>query len=129
MDPALAIAIDTCVTESTALVIKTIRKLNEVRVFKRKCAKLGNDAFTLTELLDKRRSAVDSLQSLQALKECLQRVSSFVESCAALNLVGVSMEVFVKRTYPSLRKELSALREMFLFESVVSMSIHVASHL
>jgi hypothetical protein len=120
MGPELALAIDTCVTESTALVITIVKKIHEVRVWKRRCKNLGSDALTLTELLDKRRSAIQSIASLRALKDCLEKVASFVEACATYNLVEVSIDVLLKRTYPSLRKELLALRELFLFESVVS---------
>lgn len=125
MEPALALAIDSCVNESSAIISSVIRKINEVRVFKRKCEKLRGDAETLTKLLERRKSAVDSLQTLQNLENCLQGVKNFVESCTSLNVVNVGFEVFVRRKYPALRKELHELREIFVFESVVSIDIRV----
>lgn len=119
MGPELALAIDTCATESSALVITIIKKVGEVRKFKSKCVKLGKDALVIQQLLGKNKSAIESLQTLADIQGCLYRIQSFVDSCTSYNVLNVTYEVFVKRTYTALRKEVYALREIFLFESVV----------
>ena len=126
MDPALALAINACVNENTAIINRIIQKIREVRMFKNKCATLGEHAQLLQALLRKHRSAVESFQTLTGFYACLERIEAFVSSCKSLSVLDVSLEVFVKRTYPALLKEISALKNIFLLESVVSLN-HIFS--
>jgi hypothetical protein len=116
----LALAIDTCATESSALVVAIVKKINEVRKFKSKCIKLGQDAQVLQNLLDKNRPAITSFRTLDDFGACLKRIKDFVDSCASRNILEVAFEVFIKRKYPALKKEVNYLRGIFVFESVVS---------
>lgn len=114
----MGFAIDACATESAALVITIIKKINEVRKFKSKCIKLGQDAQVLQNLLDKNRPAITSFQTLQDFEACLKRINEFVDSCASHSILDAALEVFIRRKYPALRKEVNGLRVIFLFESV-----------
>jgi hypothetical protein len=116
----LALAIDTCATESSALVVAIVKKINEVRKFKSKCIKLGQDAQVLQNLLNKSRPAITSFQTLEDFDACLKRIKDFVDSCASRSILNVAFEVFIKRKYPALKKEVNGLTAIFLFESVVS---------
>ncbi|KAI9776084.1 MAG: hypothetical protein M1839_000597 [Geoglossum umbratile] len=118
MDPALALAIDACVSENVAIISRIIQKIREVRAFKSKCATLGEHARLLQALFKKHRSAVESLQTLTDFQACLERIEAFASSCKSLSVLGVSLEVFVRRTYPALLREISALKNIFLLESV-----------
>ncbi|KAN0070870.1 hypothetical protein V8E54_011035 [Elaphomyces granulatus] len=118
MDPGLALAITACVDENTAIINRVIQKIREVRTFKTKCEALGKHARLLQTLLQKHSSAVESFQTLRDLQACLKRIEGFVSSCKLFSVLDVSLEVFVKRTYPALLKEISELKEIFLLESV-----------
>jgi hypothetical protein len=123
MDPGLALAITSCVTESASIVHRIIQKAREVRTFKAKCATLGEHAQFLRVLLNSHRSAVESLQTLVDFQTCLHRIEAFVSSCESFSVLDISLEVFVRRTYPALLKEISALKDTFVLESVVSANL------
>jgi hypothetical protein len=130
MGPELALAIDACVTESSALLVSLVKKVNEVRNFKKKCRKLQNHAKILVQLLDKNRSAVKSLQSLQEFDACLKRINGFVDTVSEFNWIDSTWEVFWKHTYRSLTKQIASVKEIFVLESVVRDPIaNVASSL
>ncbi|KAN0094155.1 kinase-like protein [Hyaloscypha variabilis] len=118
MDPVLNLAINACVSENVAIINRIIQKIKEVRTFKTKCAALGEHAQLLQALLKRHKSAVESFQTLTDFHACLERIEAFVSSCKSLSVLDVSLEVFVKRTYPALLKEISALKNTFLLESV-----------
>jgi len=122
MDLGLGLAIDACVNENTAIINRIIQKIKEVRTFKSKCAALGEHTRLLRALLVKHSSAVESFQTLRDFRACLEHIEEFVSSCKQFSVLDVSLEVFVKRTYPALLKEISELKEIFLFESVVSLN-------
>jgi 3-methyladenine DNA glycosylase AlkD len=119
MDPALDLAINACVNDTASIIAKLLKKLNEVRVFKRKCIKLGKEVAIVHQLLDSKRAAIRDLQTLQNFEACVKRVEDFVNKCKTWNVVDVSIEVFVRHGYPFLMKELYGLREVFIFDSVV----------
>jgi len=123
MGPELALAIETCATESTSIIISIISKINEVRKFKSKCTKLGKQAQVLAVLLKNNKTAVETFQTLEEFKACLRRIDDFVSSCKSMNVLDVSLEVFVKCTYPSLLKKVNALKDIFLLEAVVRQSV------
>ncbi len=120
MDPALAFAINSCINETASIIVKFVGKLNEIRVFKRKCERLGKEITVFHQLLDSKREAVKTLQTLREFEACVTRAEEFVNKCVLWNVVNISLEVFVRHEYPSLMKKLYGLREVFVLDSVVS---------
>jgi hypothetical protein len=120
MGPELALAIDACMTESSPMVISIVKKVNEVRKFKGKCVKLGREATVLLQLLEINKSAIKSIQTIQDFKACLNGINAFAEASKTFTWIDSTKEVFWKNTYHTLRKQIAALKEVFIFESVVS---------
>ncbi|KAF8854351.1 hypothetical protein BDZ45DRAFT_676994 [Acephala macrosclerotiorum] len=123
MDAPLGLAIESCVVETSSLIIALIKKINEVRVFKDKCIKLYKEVSLLHELLDRKRSAVGTLHTIHSFKSCIRKVENFVDSCRTWSISTVGLEVFVRHEYPSLLKELNALRDIFVFDSVTEILV------
>lgn len=119
MTPELALAIDACASDSAALIVKLIKKINEVRVFKRKCGQLGAEAKLLNKTLTKNKASIKDFETLERFSTCLDRIEKFVESCTSMGYTEISWEVFFKHEFRRLRKEALALRALFTFESVV----------
>jgi hypothetical protein len=123
MGPELALAIEACVIETSSLIVSLVKKINEVRLFKKKCSRLGREAVLLHQLLDSKRSAVRGLQTIHNFKFCIRKVEDFVDSCRTWSISTVGLEVFVRHEYSSLVTELNALRDVFIFDSVVGSQI------
>lgn len=120
MGPELALAIDACASESSMIIVSIIRKINEVNHLKGKCTELGREAQSILSILWKNKHAIQSLQTLQEFKACLDGVDAFVTSAKTFTWASSAKEVFWNRSYRSLRSRLAALREVFVLESVVS---------
>lgn len=119
MGPELALAIDGCVTESTALIVSLIKKVYQVRQLKKKCESLGKQAKILVHLLDKNRAAITSFQSLGQFTVCLNRIDTFVSAINQSSLFDRTVEVFWNHEYQSLTKCITSVKEIFVVESVV----------
>jgi hypothetical protein len=120
MPAELALAIDSCVTETTSLVVVIFKKIREVVKFKGKCKKLGKEATHLQFLLESHRDAIKDLQTLAEFRKCFADIEKFVESCTKRNAAQVMWEVLYTRDFPAIQKRISALKDVFLLESVVS---------
>lgn len=118
MGPELALAIDGCVTESTALIVSLIKKVYQVRQLKKKCESLGKQAKILVHLLDKNRAAITSFQSLGQFTVCLNRIDTFVSAINQSSLFDRTVEVFWNHEYQSLTKCITSVKEIFVVESV-----------
>jgi hypothetical protein len=121
MTPELALAVTATIDEGSSLLIKIGKKVNEARKFRRKCALVNADAKLLLKLLEKNQEAIDGLETLNAFKQCLADIRSFVASCASWSKVDVGLEVFVRHRFPALREKTRALIEKFTFEVEVSL--------
>jgi len=119
MGQELLLAVDSCITESSALVVAIIKKVVEITKFKKKCAKLGEEAQILLLLLANRKSAIQSLQTLEEFKGCINSINQFADTCKSYGVLNVSYEVLIRRKYSSLVRKVSALKEVFILESVV----------
>ena len=119
MPAELALAIDSCVTETTGLVVVISKKIGEAVKFKRKCKKLGKEAKHLQFLLEKRSDAIKDLQTVAEFYKCFADIEKFVESCTKRSTAQVVWEVLYTRDFPAIRKRISALKDVFLLESVV----------
>jgi hypothetical protein len=120
MTPELVLAITATVDEGSSLLIKISKRVNEARKFRSKCALVNADAKLLLKLLEKNKEAVDGLETLDAFKQCLADIESFVTSCASWSKIDVGLEVFIHRRFPALREKTRALIEKFTFEVEVS---------
>lgn len=120
MGPELFFAINQTVIETTALILKLAKKVQEVRHFKTKCEILVADVRTLNELLQRRNNAVKSMTTVTAMQGCFKRIEEFVNTCSSFNFIQTSWQVFVMRQYPALCNEISNLKGTFLIEGVVS---------
>jgi hypothetical protein len=129
MTPELALAITTTVDEGSSLLIKIGKKVNEARKFRRKCALVNADAELLLKLLAKNQEVIDDLGTLDAFKQCLADIESFVTSCASWSKVDVGLEVFIHHRFPALREKTRALLEKFTFEVEVSFYIKKVPYL
>jgi hypothetical protein len=119
MPADLVLAIDSCVTETTGLIIVIFKKLREVAQFKGKCKKLAKEAKHLQFLLEKRSDAIKDLRTLAEFRKCFTDIEKFVESCTKRNTAQVVWEVLYTGDYPAICKKISGLKDTFLLESVV----------
>jgi hypothetical protein len=99
MTPELALGITATIDEGSSLLIKIGEKVNEARKFRRKCALASADAELLLKLLSKNQEAIDGLETLNAFKQCLADIESFVTSCANWSKVDVGLEVFIRHRF------------------------------
>jgi hypothetical protein len=125
MPAELGLAIDSCVTETTSLVVVIFKKIREVVKFKGKCKKLGKEAKHLQFLLEVRSNAIKDLQTVAEFRTCFADIENFVESCTKRNTAQVVWEVLYTRDFPAIRKRISALKDVFLLESVVSFKLFI----
>jgi hypothetical protein len=126
MGPELVLAIDACITESSALVVDIGKKVAQIVKLKKQCRRLGEDAKVLEQMLNKRRAAIQSIETLQDFQQCLENINAFVQSCQTYGPLDRVLEVLWRKKYPALKKEVSAVKEVFIFESIVRRSF---SHL
>jgi hypothetical protein len=123
MPAELALAIESCVIETASLVVVIFKKIREVVKFKGKCKKLGKEAKHLQFLLEKRSDAIKDLQTVSEFRKCFADIEKFVESCTKWNTAQVMWEVLYTRDFLAIRKRISALKDVFLLESVVSFGL------
>ncbi|KAL7962116.1 kinase-like domain-containing protein [Trichoderma compactum] len=118
MGPELALAVQGCVTESTALLFALIKKINEVRGLKKECEALGNRATILVHLLDKNRDAITSFRRLGQFTACLNRIDAFVSAINQSRFYDKASRLFWTQEYLSLTGEVLSIKSIFLVESV-----------
>jgi hypothetical protein len=123
MPADLVLAIESCVTETTGLIIAIFKKLREIAQFKGKCKKLAKEAKHLQFLLEKRSDAIKDLQTLAEFRKCFTDIEKFVESCTKRNTAQAVLEVLYTGYYPAIWKRISGLKDTFLLESVVSFEL------
>jgi hypothetical protein len=123
----LALAIDACATESSALLVQIVKKAAQVIKLKKKCKILARDAMLLKTLLDSNRSAIEEFQTLERILKCLRAIDDFVTACQNYDLGERLLEVVFTGEFPRLRKECRALRELFCFEATVRSSRRTTS--
>lgn len=119
MEAQLALAIEACVVESTALLVSLVKKINEVRKLKKKCEALGKQAKILVELLDKNSAAITTFQTVGQFKACLHRIDAFVSAVSQSSLMYRTMEVFWRNEYQSITADITWVKGFFVAESVV----------
>lgn len=123
MAPELTLAIQSCVTESTTLLIVLVKKINEVRGLRKKCEALGNQACILVYLLGKNRDAITSFKTLGQFTACLNRIDAFVSAIKQSRFFERSLKLYWTHEYQSLTSEISSVKSIFIVESVVCNSV------
>ncbi|KAK4060553.1 uncharacterized protein Triagg1_10678 [Trichoderma aggressivum f. europaeum] len=118
MGSELALAVQDCVTESTALLFPLIKKINEVRALKKECEVLGIRANILVHLLDKHRGAITSFGRLGQFTACLNRIDAFVSAINQCRSYDKALRLYWTQEYLSLIGQILSIKSIFLVESV-----------
>ncbi|KAM0079749.1 hypothetical protein ACKRZS_008110 [Fusarium odoratissimum] len=109
MGPELALAIEGCATESTALIFALIKKIHEVRRLKNKCEALGTQAQILLHLLKKNRAAITSFRTLGQFTACLNRIDAFVSAIKQSSFFGRALEAEILSREDHVSKQLGSV--------------------
>ncbi|PNP60526.1 hypothetical protein THARTR1_00550 [Trichoderma harzianum] len=118
MGPDLALAIQGCVADSTALLVELKKKINASGIFKEKCEALGTQAKILVHLLDKHRDAVTTLRRVGQITACLNRIDAFVSGIKQCKFHDQDLKKFWTHEYLSLTCDILTNKSVFLVESV-----------